>query len=516
MHRANIDIEYILDPYACCAYIAQYINKSDRSVSDHLSAVLKESIKNQDGSRKVMKKIAAAYYNVSEVSAQEAAYNLLQLRMCEASRKTEFIATGPPEYRKRMLKFKDDLEMLDKNSVDIYKKGLVEYYQARPDELNHLNLAQFVTNYEYYSQKRARKTDGDLDNANDDADNEENPSDGSTFITLREDLGSVKKRKQTKVIRYHLQALDKNPDIYFYSLLMLYLPWKDEVTDLIDVDVANKFEQNKDIILSNRNEFILISDESIEEFLVEAQRQAALDNSEVDEDLTNANERLPNVINPFRASIANENVNNFDNNSNQELQDYELNVSFEDNMITGDELDPDRYITKVDRNTEESSIAQIDRYTRPNRLTSIEFYSLLSKLNMFQRAFLNHVIEHIRHNKEWFAGPAPLKLFVTGGAGTGKSMLIKTLYQALIRHYDDDTNRDFNSPTVLLTAPTGKAAFNINGQIVRSAFHLPVNHSELNELSSEVSHSIGVALVDLKVVIIDEISMISSRLFSWI
>ena len=114
MHRANIDIQSILDPYACCAYIFQYINKSDRSVSDHLSAVLKESIKNQDGSRKVMKKIAAAYYNVSEVSAQEAAYNLLQLRMCEASRKTEFIVTGPPEYRKRMLKSKDDLEMLDK------------------------------------------------------------------------------------------------------------------------------------------------------------------------------------------------------------------------------------------------------------------------------------------------------------------------------------------------------------------------------------------------------------------
>jgi hypothetical protein len=30
MHRANIDIQYILDPYVCCAYVVQYINKSDR------------------------------------------------------------------------------------------------------------------------------------------------------------------------------------------------------------------------------------------------------------------------------------------------------------------------------------------------------------------------------------------------------------------------------------------------------------------------------------------------------
>ncbi|KAI8327645.1 hypothetical protein EDC96DRAFT_549567 [Choanephora cucurbitarum] len=210
---------------------------------------------------------------------------------------------------------------------------------------------------------------------------------------------------------------------------MLYLPWNNEVADLINIDVADKFEQNKGIILSNRNKFSLISDESIEEFLAEAQRQADMDNNEVNEDLTNEDERLPNVINPFRASIANVNMNNLDDKCNQGPADCELNVNFEDNMIADDELDPDRYV---------------------------------ANLNMSQRAFLNHVNEHICHNKEWLDGPAPLKLFVTGRAGTSKSMLIKTLYQALIKHYDEDTNRDFNSPTVLLTAPTVKAAFNIN------------------------------------------------------
>ena len=70
--------------------------------------------------------------------------------MCERSRKTEFIATGPSEYRRRILKSKDELEAMDRNSHDVYKKGTIDYYQARPDELRDLNLAQFVANYEFF------------------------------------------------------------------------------------------------------------------------------------------------------------------------------------------------------------------------------------------------------------------------------------------------------------------------------------------------------------------------------
>jgi len=33
LHRANMDIRFILDAYACCSYIINYINKSNRGVS---------------------------------------------------------------------------------------------------------------------------------------------------------------------------------------------------------------------------------------------------------------------------------------------------------------------------------------------------------------------------------------------------------------------------------------------------------------------------------------------------
>lgn len=33
MFRSNVDIQYVLDPYACVAYVLDYINKSDKGLS---------------------------------------------------------------------------------------------------------------------------------------------------------------------------------------------------------------------------------------------------------------------------------------------------------------------------------------------------------------------------------------------------------------------------------------------------------------------------------------------------
>ncbi len=55
----------------------------------------------------------------------------------------------------------------------------------------------------------------------------------------------------------------------------------------------------------------------------------------------------------------------------------------------------------------------------------------------------------------------PLQLFITGGAGTGKSHLIKTIHAALTKTFSyGSPNVDKSS--VLLLAPTGVAAININ------------------------------------------------------
>ena len=73
--------------------------------------------------------------------------------------------------------------------------------------------------------------------------------------------------------------------------------------------------------------------------------------------------------------------------------------------------------------------------------------------------------------------PKPFQIFLSGGAGVGKSFLIKAITEYLKRvlRYP---NQNLDQPSVLVTASTGKAATGINGITLHSAFHLPVK-SEL-------------------------------------
>lgn len=102
-------------------------------------------------------------------------------------------------------------------------------------------------------------------------------------------------------------------------------------------------------------------------------------------------------------------------------------------------------------------------------MTDENFYVLLSHLNVRQREFYTHVMQNITRDNE------PLHVFLTGGAGVGKSMVIKTLYQALHRHLNSQEGEDPEDIRLLLCAPTGKAAYNNEGITTHSAFQIDPN-----------------------------------------
>lgn len=113
-----MDIQFILDPYASCSYVLEYVNKADRGMSESMEKIcIREKESPNSTSFDTLRSLASTYYNSSEVSSQESAYNLLGIRMIGASTGTVFIPTSKPDKRTHVLKGKDALIKLQPNRL---------------------------------------------------------------------------------------------------------------------------------------------------------------------------------------------------------------------------------------------------------------------------------------------------------------------------------------------------------------------------------------------------------------
>jgi hypothetical protein len=97
LHRANMGVQFVIDAYACCGYVVDYINKADRGISAMIDRAYHELQAGNQCVATVFKNVMNLYYNHSEVCAQEAAYNLLWLPMVTSSSKVVYISIEHPE-----------------------------------------------------------------------------------------------------------------------------------------------------------------------------------------------------------------------------------------------------------------------------------------------------------------------------------------------------------------------------------------------------------------------------------
>lgn len=188
--KSNMDIQFVLDPYACCSYIVDYINKADRGMSEALDQVYQQCREDANTSVfEMLKSLAATYYNASEISAQEAAYNILGLRMVESSVRTVFVPTSKPGERVHMLRPRHQLLRLQPDdSTDIFVPGLLSHYVNRSEVLLHITLAQFTAYYAY------SKTHPCLSRNNGNANRSEYENEGASLAD--DDDGELVKKKK--------------------------------------------------------------------------------------------------------------------------------------------------------------------------------------------------------------------------------------------------------------------------------------------------------------------------------
>ena len=192
-----------------------------------------------------------------------------------------------------------------------------------------------------------------------------------------------------------------------------------------------------------------------------------------------------------------------------------------------DQLNNENNLLEDDENISDGSIftsdaSNLPMYTSPTLIPDIELNAMIRSLNHRQSALYNIVHswskQCIKSNlASTLVNMEPLHIFLTGNAGCGKSFLMKVLYQSLTKTLSYG-NISLDKPKVLLMVPTGVAAINIDGTTIHTALHIPVGSfgKNLPPLSDKMKSSLINKLADLKVIIIDEISMVSNDLLFYV
>ena len=170
----------------------------------------------------------------------------------------------------------------------------------------------------------------------------------------------------------------------------------------------------------------------------------------------------------FRAELTS-NFNSYAQHENDETEQDQFDSSIQvDSSTNGDH--------EIDGNTQTQN-AEIRNNSMANILHDDDINAKIRSLNFKQRQIF-HVIHAWGKNcvKKLYSKASKkvssLHLFVTGGGGCGKSHLIKTIYHSMTKLFLYHIGNP-DKVRVLLLAPTGVAAINIDGTTIHSGLNIP-------------------------------------------
>ena len=104
----------------------------------------------------------------------------------------------------------------------------------------------------------------------------------------------------------------------------------------------------------------------------------------------------------------------------------------------------------------------------------------------------------------------PYRVFLSGPGGVGKSHVISLVHNDTIKLLRLSGHMEPDDVAVLLTAPTGVAAFNIQGMTLHSALVLGTTNAGCHPLAQDKLNTLRTKLSNLQLLIIDEVSMVGS------
>ncbi|XP_078330659.1 uncharacterized protein LOC111107339 [Crassostrea virginica] len=483
---ANMDIQFVLDPFSCIVYIVSYISKSEREMGMLLKQTKIEAEEGNASARSTLKKIGSAYLNHREVGAQEAVYRVCNLKMKECSRKVVFIPVGENTTRLTkplsQLKRKSSSECDrsneenegDEDESDIWMTNIVERYENRPDDplFQDMCLAEFCSEFRVLAKSQIPKTPNE------------------NVFELKNSKGFIQRRTRSKpaIIRYPRFNVEKLSEKYYQCNLQLFLPYRTKAhLKPPSFDLYQTFYDNGHVRIQGKQDIQSVKD------VVDTNHARFAQNEDV---IAEAQDVFENIGEPEDAWA----------NLCPESEKMRHECSKPKQILNENEELPDM---------QDDTNSDVLYRVQQNSGSREEILPVLQSLNTTQLQIFCLVREWCLE-KVFGRNPESLHIFITGGAGTGKSHLIKAI------HYESSRilSKILSVPdgvSVVLGAFTGTAAFNIGGNTLHHLFSLPkfmpLPYEPLREQSlSEMRVQLG----DLQVLIIDEISMVYKRLLYYV
>jgi hypothetical protein len=219
--KSNTDFQFITEEYSCAAYVVEYVNKTNKGVS-HLQRKIIETMNEHPEFDivEITKNISANILNHTEITSQEAAWYLLRETISKTSVGIVYIPTVRPTERQRIRKTIEELSKVEDDCSDVWKENWFDKYEKRPEYLEDITLAQFVSKY--------------LKNRN----------------------GEFIERKEPRIIRYRNYDMASDFNEYKREMVTLHLPFRSEEEEILaEMKFVSIYDDNEDIILQRRKEF---------------------------------------------------------------------------------------------------------------------------------------------------------------------------------------------------------------------------------------------------------------------
>ena len=374
----------------------------------------------------------------------------------------------------------------EKSSTKIWADSVVDQYELRPDHENFTDmcLVEFVADYTKNTGYKVKENHDNVPSTS-----KKNIS-GETFKLKSGKC--IKKRSKRAIIRYYKVRQDIDPERYFKNIMRLYLPHatlnkpvKYETYEYWFNNGSYKFKDGStqnicDVVYGNMEQF-----ERYSPLMEDCWQQCQRDNDEQEDGWA--------TIAP---SAEEDRVNQHE--EKQQLEEIAAEYVEEEDVT----------VSFPDSNTEQNDSSFV--VTKTNIVEDYELRKMIRQMNSQQYELLMYVrswcLKHLRNEH-----PEPFYVHLTGSAGCGKSHLVRTIYQ-LVTKYLTQLDEECGE-IVFLSAFQGSAAFNIDGYTLHSLFSIPVNAADFKDLKGDKLIAFQKRLANIRLLIIDEISLVSRTLF---